>query len=281
VKAKPKVSAIVAVYNEERHLSECLESLLAQSYEPLEVIVADDGSNDLSVHIARRYPGVRVLLGSHVGKAKTLNSAAMVASGEIVLFLDGDLYFDREYVAALVRPLISGVGIGSCHATEHVANPDNPWSRCCQRKAGLPINVRLLLTQPEIARGSIIFRALWRDLFVSVGGFNDTGHTDDQTLHPKVGRRAMFIPEAVCYHYNVETLGEVFGHGVWSGKSIYHRYGARALAHYVLPRSVLRAIAMGVRSGSVALVIYELVTDLGIFWGVLKRTLSLDRTNAR
>ena len=65
MKAKPKVSAIVAVYNEERHLSECLESLLAQSYEPLEVIVADDGSNDLSVHIARRYPGVRVLLGSH------------------------------------------------------------------------------------------------------------------------------------------------------------------------------------------------------------------------
>lgn len=277
----PVVSALVAVYNEETHLAECLESLLAQSYRPLEIIVGDDGSTDASAAVAKRYPSVRLLARPHLGKAKTVNAAAAAATGEILLFLDGDLFFDRDYVARLVAPILSGAEIGACHGTERVANPENRWSRCWQRRAGLAPDVRVQLTARELAEGSIIFRALRADRFRSVGGFDDTGHTDDHTLFPKLGRRAVFVPDAVCYHYNVESLAEVFGQGVWGGKSIHLRYGARALLYYLFPRSLLRGLRTLLRDRSVTLALYDLTFEAGIFWGVLKRSLGLDRTYAR
>jgi glycosyltransferase involved in cell wall biosynthesis len=277
----PLITALVAVYNEEKHLERCLETLLGQSYQPLEVIVADDGSTDRSVEVAGRYAGVRLLRLPHAGKARAMNAAAREARGEILLFLDGDLSFDREYVRALVGPILRGEGVGSCHATERVQNPQNRWSRCWQISAGLTAEYRVRLTPEEIAAGSIIFRALRRDAFLSVGGFDDTGHTDDHTLNPKLGRKAVFVPEAICYHYNVETLAEVFAHGVWGGKSIHHRWGSRALASYFPPRSLLRAVWTAIRHRNPALAVYTTVAETGIFWGVFKRTLHLDRTYGR
>src|SRR5262249_34876077 len=193
----------------------------------------------------------------------------------------GDLYFDPDYVGALVAPILSGAAIGSCHGTERVANPDNLWSRCLQMKCGFPPDLRLRLSPDEMVAGSIIFRALRRDLFVAVGGFDDTGHTDDQTLFPKLQSRAMFVPEAICYHYNVETLSEVFGQGVWGGTSVYLEYGPRALLYYVLPRSLIRAIGTGIRHRSLAILVYDVVVEAGIFLGLLKRTLRFDRTYGR
>jgi glycosyltransferase involved in cell wall biosynthesis len=274
--AQPVVSALVAVYNEERHLAQCLETLLAQSYQPIEIIVADDGSTDASAAVARRYERVRLVRGPHAGKARALNAAAREATGEILLFLDGDLYFDRDYVAQLVRPILDGRARGSCHAVERVANPENRWSRCWQRRAGLPPDERLRLSVQDIARGSPIFRALRADAFHAAGGFDDTGHTDDHTLHPKLGEKAVFAPDAVCFHYNVETLGEVFGQGVWGGKSIHHAHGARALLHYAPPRSLLRALRTVAREQSVMLAVYDLVHEAGIFRGLLARSLRAD-----
>jgi glycosyltransferase involved in cell wall biosynthesis len=275
------VTALVAVYNEARHLGRCLESLLAQSYQPLEIIVADDGSTDRSADVARGYPGVRVLSRPHAGKAKTMNAAAAHATGEILLFLDGDLSFDPDYVRRLVEPIVEHGEIGTCHGTEHVANPDNPWSRCWQRRAGLPPGERLQLTPEHIAAGSQIYRALRADLFRSVNGFDDTGHTDDRTLYPKLRRPARFVREAVCYHYNVETLREVFGQGVWGGKSLHLTHGARALLHYLLPLSLFRAVRTLLRERSPRSALYDLTFEAGIFWGVLRRSLRLDATHGR
>ncbi len=279
--AQPRVTALVTGFNEEKHLGQCLETLLAQSYQPLEIIVADDGSTDRSPDIAQQYPGVRLVRRPHLGKARTLNAAAAEATGDILLFLDGDLHFDADYVKQLVEPILQGQAVGSCHGTERVANPGNPWSRCWQRRAGLPVDQRVRLSPDQVAAGSTIYRALRTDLFRSVGGFDDTGHTDDHTLFPKVGAHARFVPAAICFHYNVETLGEVFGQGVWGGKSIHHVRGARALLYYVLPRSLLRALRTLWRDRSVALAAYDVVFETGIFWGVLKRTVGMDRTYGR
>ena len=73
---RPLVTAIGAVYNEEEHLSQCLESLRERSYRPLEIIVADDGSTDKSADVARRFPEARLLSLPHLGKAQAVNPGA-------------------------------------------------------------------------------------------------------------------------------------------------------------------------------------------------------------
>ena len=239
---QPLVSALVAVYNEEPHLGECLESLRAQSYQPLEIIVADDGSTDGSAMIARRVAGVRLVSWASSRQGSDDERSGGACGRRDSIFLDGDLYFDREYVARLVQPIVEGRAIGACHATERVANPKNAWSRCWQQRAGLPPDQRLRVSSAQLAEGSPIYRALRADLFQLVGGFEDTGYTDDHTLYPKLRQRAVFVEDAVCYHYNVETLGEVFGQGVWGGKSMHRQFGARALLHYLPPLALLRAL---------------------------------------
>src|SRR6185295_15388902 len=162
VSTRPLVTAIVAAYNEAIRIPECLRSLQSQSYAPIEIIVVDDGSTDGTADVARTFPAVEVLQQAHVGKARAVNLAANAARGEILLFLDADMYFDRRYVELLVTPMLDGTAFATCHATELVANPRNLWSRCWQARAGLPPDRRVRLSERQLAEGSPIYRALRR-----------------------------------------------------------------------------------------------------------------------
>ena len=269
----PLVSAIVGVHNEERRLGECLASLLAQTYAPLEVLVVDDGSTDGTVAVARAVAGVRVVRRPHAGRAATLNAGAAEARGEIVLFLDGDLVFDPGYVAAMVAPIVDGGELGTCHATEFVANPTNRWAVVWQQRAGLPPDRRQVVTPEQMAAGSIVYRAVRREPFLRAGGFDDTGYLDDQTLFPKLGRRAKLVPEAVCRHYNPETLREVFALGAWQAHSILHLHGRRTLLSYFPLRGLWRAAVAGARSRSVSRFAFDLTHTTGVWWGLVRRAL--------
>ena len=265
------VTAIVAAYNEERHIAECLESLRAQTYAPLEILVVDDGSTDGTVAVVEGFPDVRLLRRTHTGKAHSVNAAAQAAQGEIILILDADLAFDPGYVQALVEPIASGREIGTAHATELVANPANRWARCLQASYGLPPERRLDLSAEDVAAGSIVYRAVRRADFLGVGGFDDIGYLDDQTLFPKLKRRARFVPEAVCRHYNPERLSEVVAAGVWGAHTVLHLHGKRSVIHYLPPLSAVRALRTGLRAGSASRVLYELAREWGVFKGLVAR----------
>lgn len=85
------VSVILPVYNGARYLSEAIESALAQTYRPIEVIVIDDGSTDHSAEVAQGYtPRVRSASQMHSGVAAALNHGIALAQGSWLAFLDAD-----------------------------------------------------------------------------------------------------------------------------------------------------------------------------------------------
>lgn len=86
----PLVSVIVAVYNGERFLGATLESILAQDYAPIEVIVVDDGSEDGSADIARSFERVNLLRQANAGPAAARNAGLERAKGEFVAVVDAD-----------------------------------------------------------------------------------------------------------------------------------------------------------------------------------------------
>jgi glycosyltransferase involved in cell wall biosynthesis len=270
----PLASVLIAVYNEEKHLERCLQSLLAQDFAALEIIVIDDGSTDRTVEIVARFHSVRLLRQPHQGKASAVNLGARAARGTVLLFLDGDMYFDRAYVARMVGPILAGQAVGSSHGTEYVANATNIWAICWQRSAGLPLEQRVCPSADEWARGCTIYRAVRRDRFLDAGGFDDIGYFDDQTLYPKLRERAIYIRDAICFHHNPDTLSEVFRTGVWGGKTLALRGGWRALLRYLPPLTALRALRTAWRQRSLAMFPYELVRATGIFYGMLCKLLS-------
>lgn len=103
----PLVSIIVPVYNLETCVSACLDSLLAQTWSPLEIILVNDGSTDGTEHIlnayAARHPGIRVISQSNAGVDAARYAGMDAAAGEYVMFVDGDDAIFPDSVEAMAR----------------------------------------------------------------------------------------------------------------------------------------------------------------------------------
>jgi hypothetical protein len=114
----PRVTMIIAAYNEERAIAAKIDNTLALDYPPdrLEILVASDGSTDATDRIvAERYAGRATLLAlPRAGKTAAQNRAAEVATGEILVFSDATTMYDRGAVRAMVAnyadPTVGSVG---------------------------------------------------------------------------------------------------------------------------------------------------------------------------
>ena len=101
----PKVSVIVPVYNVEQYLSKCLDSLVLQTLEDIEIIVINDGTKDHSQDIidyyAKKYPNIKSYIKENGGISSVRNYGLRVATGEYIGFLDGDDYAELDMYETL------------------------------------------------------------------------------------------------------------------------------------------------------------------------------------
>lgn len=155
------VSVIIPVYNGERFLGEALHSILVQDYQPVEVIVVDDGSTDHSAQLAEATPGVCVLREPHRGLAATLNQGVRQATGEFLAFLDAD---DR-WLPGKIR----------CQLAELAQRPELDMIFCHTRQFTVrPLpngNEELTLAvQPGVSKSALLIRTA---SFLRVGEFSE------------------------------------------------------------------------------------------------------------
>lgn len=112
-KQAPLISVIVPVYNAEKFLNRCVESILAQTYSNLEVILVDDGSPDccgvICDEFAAKDPRIRVIHQENGGLSAARNAALDVCNGDYIAFVDSDDYIlpdlrlFRKYIWDLAR----------------------------------------------------------------------------------------------------------------------------------------------------------------------------------
>ena len=104
--SSPLVTVIVPVYNTEKYLAECVDSILAQTYAALEVLLIDDGSTDGSPALCDRYAArdarVQVLHQENAGVSAARNAGIERASGKYIAFADSDDRIAPEMIASLV-----------------------------------------------------------------------------------------------------------------------------------------------------------------------------------
>lgn len=102
-----KVSIVVPVYNEEKHLNRCIDSVLSQSYSDLELILIDDGSTDNSGVICDEYvqkdSRVRVFHEGNGGVSKARNLGVSKSNAEWIMFLDSDDYLIKDALEILIN----------------------------------------------------------------------------------------------------------------------------------------------------------------------------------
>jgi glycosyltransferase involved in cell wall biosynthesis len=103
---RPLVSVIVPVFNGARYVREALDSILRQTYQPVEVIVVDDGSTDETGKVLDEFgPRVRRAVQAHSGQSAARNRGVELATGRYLAFLDADDLWPEEKLAAQVAIL--------------------------------------------------------------------------------------------------------------------------------------------------------------------------------
>jgi GT2 family glycosyltransferase len=265
---RPLVSIVIAAYNERAHIARCLSSLQQQRYEPLEVIVVDDGSRDRTVDIARSFDGVQVVQTAHRGAAAARNEGARRAHGEIYVFLDADMTFPPPFVDRLVAPLLADPAeVGTFTREILVANTDRRWARAHQLGRGLPLDTHF---KPGFPDRWEIFRSIRASAFWSVGGFDEVGHGEDVTLGRKLGTLAVVAPGAACHHYEPEDLRDIFRSARWLGRGERVREKPNALRDHNPVRALRRGIRLARQHRRPSLLLYRLVWDSGVAIGLLQ-----------
>jgi glycosyltransferase involved in cell wall biosynthesis len=208
------VSVVIAAYDEERHVGRLLRSLALQTLPPAEVIVADDGSRDRTAAVAEEH-GATVLRLPHRGPAFARNAGVEAADGKIVVFADADMTCDREFLERLTDPIRTGRAVGSFSRDIWVGNPEDPWAQCYCAIRRLPFPRVLPADFPDEWDQ---VRAIRREPFLAVGGYDDVGYGEDKTVSEKLGEPAAVAPGAVLFHFNPDSLGEIFENARWIGR---------------------------------------------------------------
>ena len=104
-----KLSIIIPIYNSSKYLSECIESVLSQSYENIEVILINDGSTDCSLDISNSYKKrdkrIKIISISNNGVSYARNLGINNSTGDYIMFVDSDDIIDSKCVEFLVKDL--------------------------------------------------------------------------------------------------------------------------------------------------------------------------------
>ncbi|MCX5781713.1 MAG: glycosyltransferase [Elusimicrobia bacterium] len=106
-KYHPFVSVVIACYNEEKVIEKTVHAVLENKYEPLEIVLIDDGSKDNTFNVAQSLfgnnPKIRIIRQENLGKAAALNKGIEQTSGAIIICLDADTIFERDTISKLIR----------------------------------------------------------------------------------------------------------------------------------------------------------------------------------
>jgi glycosyltransferase involved in cell wall biosynthesis len=186
------VSVVIAVYNGEKYLAEAIESALAQTYRPIELIVVDDGSTDRSADIACSYEEVRYIYQPNQGLAKARNRGLAAFQGAFISFLDADDIWMPEKLSVQAEHLTTHphVGLVVCRI-QNFLDPE----------LTLPPGV----TSHPLEREQINFPAMLvrGELFDQVGGFDPSyklmSDFDWVVRAKDVGITMVILPEVLMH----------------------------------------------------------------------------------
>jgi len=160
----PFVSVVMVVKNAERYLGEAMQTVVAQGYRPMEIIVIDGQSVDQTPAIAQSISGVRFIQQKGVGLANARNEGIAAARGELIAFLDSDDRWVPDKLKSQVEYLKNHLAVDYV-----IANFRFFLQPGLELKLRIP-NEMIGIDQVGYTPGTMLAR---RELFQKIGGFNE------------------------------------------------------------------------------------------------------------
>lgn len=215
----PLISVIVPVYRVEEYLERCVESILSQTYENLEVILVDDGSPDRCPTICDAYAGkdarVKVIHQENKGLSGARNAGIELAEGEYLAFVDSDDYVSPHFIEGLHELLQeTGCAIGQCrfsYVKGEKLTEEGDSAFCIYR--GESLMEQLYGPEEKATYFVVAWNKLYRaELFKETGIRYPEGriHEDEATTYQlfHAAKKLAFLDKAM-YGYYTENGGSI------------------------------------------------------------------------
>jgi cellulose synthase/poly-beta-1,6-N-acetylglucosamine synthase-like glycosyltransferase len=225
-----KVSIIVASYNSQDTIEECLKSILAQNYpkDAFEVIVMDGESKDNTVKIAQQFP-IKVL-SIRLNCPAAYNYAMKIVAYPILGFIDADAKVEPDWLKK-VTPHLAEPEVAGVSGSIETWNADNPWAR----SIGYELKSRYRRIGKYTGRIATMNLLLKKSVIEEVGGWDEKlpsqYDTDFGFRMSGRGYKIAYEPTAVCYHFNRPTLKAFYRQQLQYGKNtlkLYFKHGRLA-----------------------------------------------------
>jgi len=251
---KGLVTVVIPNYNYGAFLREAIDSVLAQTYDNIEVVVVDDGSSDVSRTVIESYSGrIRPIFQQNKGVSAARNAGAAIGSGEFLAFLDADDVWLPDKVEKQMKVFEGNEKIGLVHVGfVEIDLKGERGKTFIEGKAGRVAEDMLKFEGPVILAGGSGF-VLRKSIFDAVGGFDERLSTSadwDIAFQSAYRCEVGFVPEPLLkyrmhgsnMHSNIavmerdteiawakafETLGDEVG---TSGRRYYYARLYRVLA---------------------------------------------------
>lgn len=205
-----KISVIVPVYCVKKYLSRCIESIIRQSYDNLEIILVDDGSPDECGEICDKYAQqdsrIRVIHKKNGGLSDARNSGIDISNGEWIAFVDSDDCVAQDFIEVLYNNAVAtGCLVSQCNYERFGETiPNNNVKRECEY---VIIDSHDLLHEIDCAKNTAAWNKLYRaDLFEDIRFPKGKIHEDVATTFKLFVRaKKVCITQEKMYYYYVNT----------------------------------------------------------------------------
>lgn len=204
-----KITVIVPVYNTERFLSKCIDSVLAQTHSNLELLLIDDGSSDCSPQICDEYAlrdeRVRVFHQMNAGVSVARNLGIENATGDYIIFVDSDDYLDEDYLSCFnpehADLYLQGVTLENEQGvTNQTLEPKELHDR---KKVADFVAQTLPLPDEGLVLRAVCSKLYRRDILASLRFDEGMSFAEDYLLNLRVYQhiRCMTLVSGCGYHY--------------------------------------------------------------------------------
>ncbi|MFH1722172.1 MAG: glycosyltransferase [Candidatus Altiarchaeota archaeon] len=222
------ISVVIPARNEEDTISSCIESVLYQDHDDVEIIVVNDGSTDNTKKIVEKFPVRLINFKNGHSAAFARNAGAKKAKGDVLYFLDADVTFpDKSYLKRLNSDFVEGDAVSITVNTPH-AKSFIQKAQAAGRKRYPRHDKKLVLDfykNPESYNEVTCLRAIKRGIFNELGGFDEKiFYFEDGDLHVRFAKRGgilVYDPRLAINHEEPASIAEIIRQARWIGRGLY------------------------------------------------------------
>lgn len=216
------ISVIIPIYNVEKYLNECIESVVNQTYRNLEIILVDDGSPDKSDSICEKYKSqdsrIKVLHKQNGGLSDARNHGMNIASGKFITFIDSDDFVDEQYIEELYIALKNeNADMSICNyirfstKEEIIKNVNNSVLNVFDsRECFLKYFDKNYQSSIVVAWGKLYKKEYWNDIKFPVGKLHEDEFTTYKLIYKS--KKIVYINKKLYFYRNnsASITGELF-----------------------------------------------------------------------